>query len=75
VIFGLEVDPPLPDRWTPLEAVAVVKCLDEDGEMALQVTATPALTRWESLGMLNAAVATQLEDLNRSFIPDEGDEP
>jgi hypothetical protein len=24
---------PLPDRWTPLSAIVLVKCLDEDGDL------------------------------------------
>jgi hypothetical protein len=71
MIFGLESKHALPENWTPLEAVAIVKCLDQDGEVALDLAATAGVTSWESLGMLVAASAATLEDLLKAFRPDE----
>lgn len=54
-IFGLEPVDGLPEGWTPLEAIVAVKCLDEEGEVAIHTTATAALNSWEALGMLHDA--------------------
>ncbi|MBO0863449.1 MAG: hypothetical protein J2P16_00045 [Mycobacterium sp.] len=72
-IFGLPLSRPWPQNWTPLEAVAVVKCLDDEGSLALNLMCTPGLTEWESVGMLTAARSVQLDDLDEAFI--EGGEP
>jgi hypothetical protein len=71
MIFGLEPRHPLPENWTPLEAVAVVKCLDGDGNLALDVVSTTGVTGWEALGMLTAAAATETDDLREAFRPDD----
>jgi hypothetical protein len=73
MIFGLEPEHPLPDNWTPIEAIAVIKCLDENGELALDVISTGGVTIWEALGMLNAAAVLQKVHLRSAFAPDEGD--
>ena len=72
-ICGLTVRP-LPEGWTPLEAVAVVKCLDQDGRTALVVRATDGLCTWDRIGMLRAAVVTNEADLAAEFIQEEGDD-
>lgn len=51
----LEVVKDLPEGWTPLEMVAVVKCLDEDGDLALAWRSTNGITPWEAVGMLHFA--------------------
>jgi hypothetical protein len=56
-ILGLDVLP-LPNGYTPLEATAVIKALDEEGCVSLLIRSTDGLNAWESLGMLDAAVAT-----------------
>ena len=67
MIFGLETQYPLPEHWTPLEAVAVIKCLDEKGDPTLWMTSTESLNSWERLGMLTAA-----RDITRSqFVPED----
>jgi hypothetical protein len=68
--FGLELDEPLPEGWTPLEAIVIVKALDETGKMAMFNTATPALNVYEAAGMVRA---TQL-DLERGMMEDDDDD-
>jgi len=53
-VYGMEVGP-LPANATPLEAVAVVKVLEADGEISLAVRVTTALTPWEVAGLLRSA--------------------
>lgn len=72
MIFDLESGS-LPDGWTPLEAIAVVKCLDEDGGVALSTRSTDGLTTWEGAGMLLAAMDTWREDLRDGFERDDED--
>lgn len=60
MIFGLATDKQLPDQWTPLEALALVKCLDENGVVQLYLATTGGLTTWEALGMLTAAAHSQV---------------
>ena len=74
MIFGLETKQQLPERWTPLEAVAVIKCLDEDGDPALYLTSTHGLNSWERLGMLAAAQVTSSCDLRDRFLPDDAED-
>lgn len=66
-IFGLAPRAPLPEGWTPLEATAVLKCLDEEGDVVYYIATTEGLLLVEQLGMLTAAAATTTEDLNRAF--------
>lgn len=68
-LFGVDTDD-LPDGWSPVEAIAVVRCVDlsqdEGGPAAskLAVRATHNLTIWEALGMLTAACA----DLKAQYV-------
>jgi putative intracellular protease/amidase len=73
-LFGLTPSYPLPDGFTPLEAVAAVKCLDEAGHLTLIVLGTPDLTLWERVGMLQAAWDQSRESLLDSFVLDGEDE-
>jgi hypothetical protein len=72
-IFGLESEP-MPDKWTPIEAFAVVKCLDENGEVALLTRATNGISTWEAVGMLTAALDSQRDDLRAAFIVEDDEE-
>lgn len=42
----------LPDGFTPVEAVTVVKALDRDGEVCLWTGKTAGLAIWDAYGML-----------------------
>jgi hypothetical protein len=70
-VFGLDTYAELPEGWTPLEAVVVVKCLDEGGEVKMFHTATESINSWEALGMARD-LELQLEDgLRGKDDPDE----
>jgi hypothetical protein len=58
---------PLPDNWTPLSMFAVVKCLDEDGDVAFTTHATNDLLSFEAAGMVLAALDTLRDDMKMSF--------
>ena len=66
LVLGLEVES-LPENWTPLEAVAVVKALDADGVLRLLVRPTRGVTAWEAVGMLTVAVDGQRADIIESL--------
>lgn len=69
-MLGLDVLS-LPEGFTPLEAVSVIKALDEEGRVSLLMRSTEGLNSWESLGMLAAAAAVTREGLVSVF-EDEG---
>lgn len=62
---------PLPDGWTPLAMYGVVKCLNEDGEVALVTRGSAELTPWECVGMLTAALDSQRQFLQDCFDDEE----
>lgn len=70
MIYGLTSDP-LPDGWTPLSAVAIVKCLDRDGTVRLCSRYTDSLNTWEALGMLTAEQGSLNHQLTMSFTEDD----
>jgi hypothetical protein len=75
VIYGLEAEE-MPDGWTPLEAVAILKCLDETGDVALLLRSTEALRVWDAVGMLTCALDTERAHSQQGFISeDEDDDP
>lgn len=62
VVGGVEVSP-LPEGWTPLEAVLLVKCLDSDGHVSWAFRRSPGLNDEELLGVL-----TVRTDLLRRYL-------
>jgi hypothetical protein len=70
-IFGLEPEEQPPDDWTPLEAVAVLKCLDETGKERLYVTCTNTLNAHDAVGMLISASDVMRDSVRKSFTEDE----
>lgn len=50
-VYDLEI-PDLPEGYTPLEAIVVVKCLDEKGNLDMHQDATEGLNTWEAIGMV-----------------------
>lgn len=59
--LDLEGDPP--PGWTPLEAVAVIKALDDEGKVRLFSRSTATLNSWEEGGMLLWALDAQRADI------------
>lgn len=72
--LNLEFRDVIPETATPLEAVAMVKCLDEEGEVAWFRVSTQDLNLMESLGMLRAAVIVLEDTVRESFLSDDEDE-
>lgn len=66
--------PNLPPGYMPLETLAVVKCLDESGELVLVTRQTEGLTPWETLGMLVAATEAAGEEMAECWEPEDDDE-
>jgi hypothetical protein len=74
VIFGLEPSCSLPENWTPLDAVAVIKCLDEDGDLTFAIRSTETLSDWESFGLLEIAAKSQASDILKNLEVDGEEE-
>lgn len=72
-VYGLDLDP-LPENWTPIEATVIVKCLDQDGVLALVTRHTKGITSWEVVGLLTASLDTERADLQSSFQSDRDDD-
>lgn len=72
MIFGLEPSGDLPESWTPLEAISVVKCLSEEGHVTLYLTATAGVMPWEQVGMLDAGLQEARASMRESF--EEGED-
>jgi hypothetical protein len=64
----------LPEGYTPLSAIVLVKCLDDDGDVAWLTRSASDLGGIESLGALHAAVAVLTEDIKASYRDCEPDE-
>jgi hypothetical protein len=60
----------LPEHVTPLEAVILIKALDEDGVLTLIERVTTGLSDWEALG----AAITFADGLRRRLIASESDD-
>jgi hypothetical protein len=69
VLRGLEIGP-LPERWTPVEAVCIVKCLDVEGKPLWALRMTDGLNNTELLGAL--VIETSL--LQKDMLEDWEDE-
>ena len=69
VLDGLRV-PPLPEGWTPIDAVNMVKCLDEDGEVRWSVRATQGMSMEEVLGALISRTDLLRKDLLAEYDAD-----
>lgn len=58
-LWGLEFESTIPENWTPLEALILVKCMSmvDDGYQSsrLMWTSTANLPTWEASGMLTYA--------------------
>ncbi|MCO1580893.1 MULTISPECIES: hypothetical protein [unclassified Crossiella] len=69
VLRGLELFP-LPDGWTPIEALAVVKCLDASGTPTWCTRRTAGINDEELLGTM----VLQSELLKRDILSDWEDD-
>lgn len=49
--LGIELDGELPEGWTPLEVVVTIKCLDQDGDVAMDHFASHGVNSFEAWAM------------------------
>jgi hypothetical protein len=74
-IFGMATSAALPLDWMPIEGIAVIKCLDAQGDPRLFLTSTPTLSQWEAVGMLTAGLDDVRDDMSKIFVaPEQADE-
>lgn len=66
--FNLPLNSDMPEGWTPLEAVVVLECLDEQGTRRIYHCSTETLTEWTMVGMLTGVLDSSREDLKNEFI-------
>jgi hypothetical protein len=57
----------LPDGWTPLSAIVLVKCLDEDGHSSWAFRTTDGLNDEELLGALTIRTDLLRQELSAAF--------
>ena len=62
---------PLPEGWTPLASFVLVKCLDEDGDVAWSFRTSEPFNLEELLGALVVQAETLKRKLARQW--EEGD--
>lgn len=62
---------PLPDNWTPIEAFALIKVLDEDGDSTWCYRTTAVPNRHELLGALMVHVDLLKQELVDEWEKDE----
>lgn len=75
-VYGLDASP-LPDGYIPLEAVVIIKTLNDAGESSLVIRHAGEITDWERMGMLTAALDVVKEQTVASWAgqDDDDDEP
>jgi hypothetical protein len=73
VIYGLETGP-LPDNYTPLEAISVVKCLDDEGDVVLVNRCTDGLKVWDIVGLLTVTLDDARAAASESYVYEIDDE-
>lgn len=71
--FGLEVTP-LPEGCIPLEAVVLIRCLDEDGDPTIEIRSTDGLASWDRIGMLTVALDVTRESAAACWRPADDDD-
>jgi len=62
----------LPARWTPLESVVLVKCLDEDGHPSWAFRTTSGLNDEELLGVLVVRTEICRQETVALFLDEDG---
>lgn len=63
MIFGMNVQDGLPDKATPIDGIAIVKYLDEEGVVSWLISSTEGLSDMEALGLLTAAQELQKAEI------------
>jgi hypothetical protein len=75
--LGIDLGKDLDPNWTPMEAISVIKCLDQDGRMQVALRMSDGWTTWEASGLLSLlAVSLKTEFMDSlSTSQDESEEP
>lgn len=63
------------EKWTPLEAIAIVKVMDEEGKIRLCFRHTNGLSDWEMIGMLKVTLDTCSDQMSGAWEEHEDDTP
>lgn len=71
-LYGLAVHP-LPRGWTPMSAIVLVKCIDEDGEPTWAFRTSDGLNDEELLGALTVRIDLLRSELVEGY-HQEGDD-
>lgn len=61
----------LPSGYTPLEAVVLIKALDEDGDVQWLTRYSKDIHMMEALGALHAALTLATRDMVTVYTPEE----
>ncbi|RJQ67610.1 hypothetical protein D5S17_33510 [Pseudonocardiaceae bacterium YIM PH 21723] len=73
VMRGLELQP-LPEGWTPLEALTVIKCLDAEGEARWCTRWTTGINSEELLGVMVFQTELLKHDMLADWDEEDDDE-
>jgi len=65
-IAGIELGE-LPDKWRVYGAMAIMKCLDENGNNRLCMKISEDWSMWEATGALQSLASSTMYDFNNSL--------
>jgi hypothetical protein len=71
--YGIALEE-IPAHATPLEAVVIVKALDEDNQLCLYRRGSNGLTPWEIVGILQVLLDRARDDAQEGYEEDAGDD-
>lgn len=72
-VFGVRLEE-LPEGISPIEALVVVKALDEDGDLTFYSRCSDGLSTWEAIGMLITTTDQLRKAFSASFVPEDDDD-
>ncbi|MCA1822712.1 MAG: hypothetical protein ABR520_10750 [Mycobacteriales bacterium] len=73
VLRGMRLHP-LPDGWSPVSAIALIRCVDQDGDAVWAFRTTPGLDEEELLGALTVRTDLLRKELLEAYSGDDSDE-
>lgn len=71
-LYGLSAHS-VPEGWTPVAGIILVKCIDEDGDPTWAFRTTDGLNDEELLGALTVRTDLLRHELTRSYTDNEDD--
>jgi hypothetical protein len=72
LVFGVEIAD-MPENYIATEAVVILKCMDDAGEVFLLLRNSDTLRSWDRIGLLTCALDLAREDGKSGFTSGEGD--